>query len=550
MSWFSNPFGRSAGPPLVEIDEVGKGENTPSRGIKEDLSQISQTFKRQLWGVASFLAPPPAMHEGGSEVDGEDDDDDRNEAAKRDHLTRSYLSEELVDVDFDSLLDERIGDQYTQESKHGKDCVYGTQSLILRTSHDQVSAPISEQGFNGVTRDLAELKGSVASGFSHILRTVRHEIVNVDSIISNTDDTFPDDDDEVDGKSRGMSSDRGTRDNTCFGPLVRSFFLNKKTKDLEKLEEAGFDAGINDLVIKGQNVQPSNFQDGFPHGIRDMQEFASNSHGIQDQVKSQVVGVTEEVLAFAKDISMHPEVWLDFSSLLDGAVNEFHLSTTQMEHIQAVEAASVWLSTLKSQLCPVHISEVRFWNIYFVLLQSRLSKTDALVLSTPKVMEARAYISQKMQEDQENGSETCDDLRSCATVEGFQRVSVFSRGASSSSDGPEIYANKSFNKESFSAGKQLPGSRDEDNMSFSDLEENDQQVAKDIGRASSSDSFDWVQLDKSLSVENLNALKVHESMYKCGESQQSLPKSLSQGSWKKGKSESGEWSTVEEFDAI
>ncbi|KAH7280961.1 hypothetical protein KP509_36G022400 [Ceratopteris richardii] len=491
MSWFSNPFGRSAGPPLVEIDEVGKGENTPSRGIKEDLSQISQTFKRQLWGVASFLAPPPAMHEGGSEVDGEDDDDDRNEAAKRDHLTRSYLSEELVDVDFDSLLDERIGDQYTQESKHGKDCVYGTQSLILRTSHDQVSAPISEQGFNGVTRDLAELKGSVASGFSHILRTVRHEIVNVDSIISNTDDTFPDDDDEVDGKSRGMSSDRGTRDNTCFGPLVRSFFLNKKTKDLEKLEEAGFDAGINDLVIKGQNVQPSNFQDGFPHGIRDMQEFASNSHGIQDQVKSQVVGVTEEVLAFAKDISMHPEVWLDFSSLLDGAVNG--------------------------------------------LMQ---------------VMEARAYISQKMQEDQENGSETCDDLRSCATVEGFQRVSVFSRGASSSSDGPEIYANKSFNKESFSAGKQLPGSRDEDNMSFSDLEENDQQVAKDIGRASSSDSFDWVQLDKSLSVENLNALKVHESMYKCGESQQSLPKSLSQGSWKKGKSESGEWSTVEEFDAI
>ncbi|KAG0468852.1 hypothetical protein HPP92_018180 [Vanilla planifolia] len=33
--------------------------DTPSRGVKEDLSELTKTITRQLWGVASFLAPPP-----------------------------------------------------------------------------------------------------------------------------------------------------------------------------------------------------------------------------------------------------------------------------------------------------------------------------------------------------------------------------------------------------------------------------------------------------------------------------------------------------------
>ena len=30
-----------------------------SRGVKEDLTELKQSLTRQLWGVASFLAPPP-----------------------------------------------------------------------------------------------------------------------------------------------------------------------------------------------------------------------------------------------------------------------------------------------------------------------------------------------------------------------------------------------------------------------------------------------------------------------------------------------------------
>lgn len=37
-------------------DDVDDNQN---RGVKEDLSELKETLTRQLWGVASFLAPPP-----------------------------------------------------------------------------------------------------------------------------------------------------------------------------------------------------------------------------------------------------------------------------------------------------------------------------------------------------------------------------------------------------------------------------------------------------------------------------------------------------------
>ncbi|PKU86118.1 hypothetical protein MA16_Dca001949 [Dendrobium catenatum] len=41
---------------LVHTDDEPQ---SPSRGVKEDLSELTKTITRQFWGVASFLAPPP-----------------------------------------------------------------------------------------------------------------------------------------------------------------------------------------------------------------------------------------------------------------------------------------------------------------------------------------------------------------------------------------------------------------------------------------------------------------------------------------------------------
>lgn len=58
---------------------------SPSRGVREDLSELTKTLSRQFWGVASFLAPPPSqqqqsesgkpLNEFGSEPEPESDPD-------------------------------------------------------------------------------------------------------------------------------------------------------------------------------------------------------------------------------------------------------------------------------------------------------------------------------------------------------------------------------------------------------------------------------------------------------------------------------------------
>ncbi|XP_048545526.1 uncharacterized protein LOC125524550 [Triticum urartu] len=56
----------SAGRPAAEgssprdpEDEEPEEPITPSRGVKDDISELTETLTRRLWGVASFLAPPP-----------------------------------------------------------------------------------------------------------------------------------------------------------------------------------------------------------------------------------------------------------------------------------------------------------------------------------------------------------------------------------------------------------------------------------------------------------------------------------------------------------
>ncbi|XP_062231860.1 uncharacterized protein LOC133929205 [Phragmites australis] len=84
--------------------------NTPSRGVKDDISEFTETLTRRLWGVASFLAPPPTLPESstpraeapaevedkeeGKEYDG-DGGEDGDEAAQPPRIAgiRSDLAE-------------------------------------------------------------------------------------------------------------------------------------------------------------------------------------------------------------------------------------------------------------------------------------------------------------------------------------------------------------------------------------------------------------------------------------------------------------------------
>ncbi|XP_058786126.1 uncharacterized protein LOC131660809 [Vicia villosa] len=108
------------------------------------------------------------------------------------------------------------------------------------------------------------------------------------------------------------------------------------------------------------------------------------------------VGITEEVLTFALNIAMHPETWLDFPIDEEDDTDDFYMSEEQQEHALVVERLAPRLAALRIELCPCHMSESYFWKVYFVLLHSRLNKQDSEILSTPRVMEARATWMQEL----------------------------------------------------------------------------------------------------------------------------------------------------------
>ncbi|CAK9212517.1 unnamed protein product [Sphagnum troendelagicum] len=218
------------------------------KGVKEDLSELTKSLTRQLWGVASFLAPPPPPAEESS-IDSPKPSSSPNSAGQR---------------------------------------------LI------------------GFCSDLAELRGTVATSFSRI---------------------------------HALSSG--------FGEL-------------------------------------SKFASSLLPFARDMVgEFSDREYA---------VGVTDEVVAFANNIAMHPETWLDFPLADEEDDDDFEMTEAQQEHADAVKHEASRLGAVHFELCPDIISNERFWKIYFVLLHSRLSKQDADLLSTPQIVKARGLLLQQLQD--------------------------------------------------------------------------------------------------------------------------------------------------------
>ncbi|KAG2698935.1 hypothetical protein I3843_07G170000 [Carya illinoinensis] len=228
-------------------DNDSHSEEAQSRGVKDDLSELKQTLTRQIWGMASFLAPPPSQ------------------LSTLPHCRHSEPS-----------------DRYE--------------------SGDRVDP--SDDEASGIRSDIGEDEGTFRSGVTEISKVALN-----------------------------------------FLP-----FGSERYEGL--LEELGL---------------------------------------------GESVGITEEVLAFARNIAMHPETWLDFPLDEEEDLDDFFMSDAQQEHALAIQHLAPRLAALRIELCPCHMSESYFWKVYFVLLHSRLNKHDADILSSPQVVAARAMWMQELQ---------------------------------------------------------------------------------------------------------------------------------------------------------
>ncbi|XP_076933084.1 uncharacterized protein LOC143598863 [Bidens hawaiensis] len=112
---------------------------------------------------------------------------------------------------------------------------------------------------------------------------------------------------------------------------------------------------------------------------------------------AEAVGVTDEVLGFVRDVTMHPDTWMDFPFLEDeDDSEEFELSDAQQEHALAVESLVPRLPALRIELCPGYMSEGSFWKIYFVLVHPKLEPHVAELLSTPEIVKARGSLTHEL----------------------------------------------------------------------------------------------------------------------------------------------------------
>ncbi|PIA29470.1 hypothetical protein AQUCO_06000075v1 [Aquilegia coerulea] len=257
-----------------ENDQIIEG-----RGVKEDLSELTKTLTRQLWGVASFLAPPPQSQS-----------------------------------------------QSTSFSDH---------SQPIPSPPPPPPPPPRSHSISDWNRWDSTDNLSVTADISD------HEISDQDRITG-----------------------------------IRNDFKEIGGRFKSEISKLSNHKAVNELSKIASNFLP---------------------FGSEEDLIGNAVGVTKEVLAFARNIAMHPETWLDFPLADDEDSDDFDMSDAQQEHALAVERLAPRLAALRIELCPGYMSEGCFWKIYFVLLHPRLNKHDAELLSTPQIVEARAMLTQDLQ---------------------------------------------------------------------------------------------------------------------------------------------------------
>ncbi|KAE8731311.1 protein PHLOEM PROTEIN 2-LIKE A10-like [Hibiscus syriacus] len=186
-----------------------------------------------------------------------------------------------------------------------------------------------------------------------------------------------------------QSNDRSFSDSNQPEPSDRSV-----CRDGEDLSDSEAVAGIRDdfaeIGVKLSKMASDyfSFGSGQNEEENDMENESDNAE--EEDQELNAVGITDEVLAFARNIAHHPETWLDFPLDPEEDLDDFDMSVSQRDHAMAIEHLAPRLAALRIELSPCHMSDSYFWKVYFVLLHPRLNKKDTELLATPQVVEARA----------------------------------------------------------------------------------------------------------------------------------------------------------------
>ena len=231
MSWFSSTFSLSAAP-SPENKEVGKrdedgggdSQHLPApggKGVTDEFSELTKNLTRQLWGVASFLTPPPITEESSLKhtnapqtethsmtIVGNSDDPQAVVAVvatDEKDITGSPLV--VAGVEFSSLAE-------SQKTSGG-----------LGNSSASGSSSASMDKLTGFQSDLAELRGTMATGFSRIQTVIRAVTQDEDE---DMEDDAADETSFVGGSVSGLPQNIGdeTSKNSGLSSLLKPLLVS------------------------------------------------------------------------------------------------------------------------------------------------------------------------------------------------------------------------------------------------------------------------------------------------------------------------------------
>ncbi|MFS7982108.1 hypothetical protein Hanom_Chr10g00958851 [Helianthus anomalus] len=192
--------------------------------------------------------------------------------------------------------------------------------------------------------------------------------------------------------------------------------------------------------------------------VTGISKFASNLIKFD---KGYVVGVTDDVVDFVRQISTRPEY--------------FNMSHVQNDHALAIQGLVPNLTTLRHTIHN-HMTEQQFWIIYFVLLVPRLNADDYRLLTNPQIVRVRETVLQKLSNNK-NMPTGC----SCSDDTHDEKGSMVNSTEQSENPFQEAATNW----------------KSEDDVSVSDL---DDETSSGVKRtqscrfSSASESSDWVRL--------------------------------------------------------
>jgi hypothetical protein len=192
--------------------------------VKEDLSELTKSLTRQLWGVASFLNPPPVL--------------------EKSSMSPKAILVPQTDVGILKLIGQEKEEGNDAEAESDAKDLPSHLSLTGVSAMDEGSGILSSsktsspnsggQRLTGFHSDLAELRGTVATGISWIQSVIRSVTGDDDEDEAGAAETSPE---ESKYGDRERPADHGPSNsgfNSLFKPLLDGMLSRERPPQTDR----------------------------------------------------------------------------------------------------------------------------------------------------------------------------------------------------------------------------------------------------------------------------------------------------------------------------